>query len=159
MADPRLRRWAEVLVRYSVGVQPGDKFMIQSSPLAAPLIAEVYREALRVGAYPEVNINLPGLQEIFLREANEDQLKHISPIGKMVISEYNATLQIIAEENTRSLANADPSKQAIQAQAQHELLGIFMQRQSVGELKWSITLFPTNAYAQDAGMSLSDFSE
>ena len=159
MADPRLRRWAEVLVRYSVGVQPGDKFMIQSSPLAAPLIAEVYREALRVGAYPEVNINLAGLAEIFLQEANEDQLKCVSPIAKMVIDDYNATLQITAAENTRSLANADPAKQAIQAQAQHELLGTFMRRQSTGDLKWSITLYPTNAYAQDAGMSLSDFSE
>ncbi|HEY7350028.1 MAG TPA: aminopeptidase [Ktedonobacterales bacterium] len=159
MADLRLRRWAEVLVRYSVGVQPGDRFMIMSSPQAAPLVTEVYREALRVGAHPEVNINVPGLQEIFLKEANEDQLKDISPIAKMVISEFNATLQIIAEENTRSLANADPARQAMQQQAGRELIETFMRRQSVGDLKWSLTLYPTNAYAQDAGMSLADFSE
>ncbi|HEU5368706.1 MAG TPA: aminopeptidase, partial [Ktedonobacterales bacterium] len=159
MSDPRLRRWAEVLVRYSVGVKPGDKFIIMSSPQAAPLVKEAYREALRVGAHPEVVINVPGLQEIFLREANEEQLRYISPITKMVIGDYNATLQIIAEENTRALANADPARQALQAQAGHEIVETFMRRQAVGDLKWSLTLYPTNAYAQDAGMSLDEFTE
>jgi aminopeptidase len=159
MADPRLRRWAEVLVRYSVGVQPGETFMIMSSPQAGPLVAEVYREALRVGAHPHVLLNLPDLQEIFLREANEEQLKFVSPLAKLIVGQFNATLDIIAEENTRALAHADPAKQAMQAQAQHEIVETFMRRQSVGDLKWSLTLYPTNAYAQDAGMSLGDFTE
>jgi aminopeptidase len=159
MSDPRLRHWAEVLVCYSVGVQPGDTLMITSAPQAAPLVAEVYREALRVGAYPHVTMRLPGLQEILLREATEEQLKYISPIEELVMGQFNATLQILSEENTRAMAGADPAKQAIQARARHGLTETFMRRQSAGDLKWSVTLYPTNAYAQDAGMSLADFSE
>ncbi|HLW02317.1 MAG TPA: aminopeptidase [Ktedonobacterales bacterium] len=159
MADPRLRRWAEVLVRYSVGVKAGDKLAISGPPLAAPLLTECYREALRVGAYPDVISGVPGLQEIFLREANEEQLKYISPLQELVIGQFDATLQIMADENTRELAGADPARQAIQAQAHHSLVETFMRRQAVGDLKWSLTLYPTNAYAQDAGMSLADFTE
>jgi aminopeptidase len=159
MSDPRLRRWAEVLVRYSVGVEPGDTFMIASEPLAMPLVAEVYREALRAGAHPQVNIILMGLQEILLREGNEEQLKYISPLQELVFSQFDATLQIMASENTRALANADPAKQAIQAKSAHPLLETFMRRQSTGDLKWSLTLYPTHAYAQDAGMSLGEFTE
>jgi aminopeptidase len=159
MADPRLRRWAEVLVRYSVGVKPGDKFLINSTPLAAPLVAEVYRDALRIGAHPEVLISVPGLQEIYLQEANEDQLKYVSPMAEFLLGSYDATIEIMASENTRGLAGADPAKQALQAQAQHKLVETFLRRQATGELKWSVTLYPTNAYAQDAGMSLADFTE
>ncbi|HEY7358476.1 MAG TPA: aminopeptidase, partial [Ktedonobacterales bacterium] len=117
MSDPRLRRWAEVLVRYSVGVVPGDKFMINSAPAAAPLIKEVYREALRVGAHPHVNLGLPGLQEIFFKEASEEQLRYVSPIEEMVTGSFDATLAIGASVNTRALSNADPAKQAIASQA------------------------------------------
>ncbi len=159
MSDPRLRRWAEVLVRYSVGVQPGDTFAILGSPLAGPLLQECYREALRVGAHPLVLVNLPGLQEIFLSEANEEQLTYISPVQELIVGQFNATLQIMSDENTRSLANADPAKQAAQAKAAHGIAETFMRRQATGDLKWSLTLYPTNAYAQDAGMSLGDFSE
>ncbi len=159
MSDPRLRRWAETLVRYSVGIQPGDRFMINSMPQAAPLVAEVYREALRVGAHPFVSITLPNLPEILLREANEAQLSFVSPLEELVIHQFQATLNILAAENTRALANADPAKQALQAKARHGLTETFMRRQATGDLKWSITLYPTNAYAQDAGMSLEDFTE
>src|SRR5579859_4072493 len=159
MSDPRIRRWAEVLVHYSVGVQPGDLFIINSAPVAAPLVKEVYREALRVGAHPHVQISLPALQEVFLGEANEQQLAYISPMEELVMNRFNATLSIMASENTRALANADPKKQAIRTKAGHSLQETFMRRQATGDLKWSLTLYPTNAYAQDAGMSLGDFIE
>ena len=106
-----------------------------------------------------VLVNLPGLQEIFLSEANEEQLTYISPVQELIVGQFNATLQIMSDENTRSLANADPVKQAAQAKAAHGIAETFMRRQATGDLKWSLTLYPTNAYAQDAGMSLSDFSE
>jgi aminopeptidase len=35
----------------------------------------------------------------------------------------------------------------------------FMRRQATGELRWSITLFPTEAYAQDAEMSLREYED
>jgi aminopeptidase len=159
MADPRLQRWARTLVQYSVGVAPGDLFMISSTPAGAPLVKEVYREALKVGAHPYVQIGLPGLPEVLLGEGNEQQLSFVSPMEELVINQFNATLNILAAENTRSLANANPAKQALLSKARGPLQATFMRRQAAGELKWSVTLFPTNAYAQDAGMSLDDFSE
>jgi len=159
MTDPRLQRWARTLVQYSVGVASGDLLMITSTPAGAPLVKEVYREALKVGAHPHVVLGLPGLQEVLLAEANEQQLSFVSPMDELVMNQFNATLNILASENTRALANADPAKQAMLSKSRRGLTETFMRRQATGDLKWSITLFPTNAYAQDAGMSLDDFSE
>lgn len=133
--------------------------MILSAPAAAPLITEVYREALRLGAHPEVTLNMPGLLELLLREGSEEQLKDVSPVLQLINSQFQATLAILAVENTSELANADPAKQALRQQAQGPLNDLFRRREATGELKWSLTLYPTDAYAQDAGMSLEDFSE
>jgi aminopeptidase len=40
-----------------------------------------------------------------------------------------------------------------------ELMQVMMQRAATGEHRWVGTLFPTNAYAQDAEMSLSDYED
>ena len=51
MADPRLVKLAQVLVHYSLDIQSGDTFLIRSPFVAAPLVREVYREALQAGAH------------------------------------------------------------------------------------------------------------
>jgi len=47
----------------------------------------------------------------------------------------------------------------IRNQARREIMDLFMQRSAAGELRWVGTLFPTNAYAQDAELSLRDFED
>ena len=78
MPDPRLVKLAKVLVNYSIPVRAGDWFLITGNELSAPLIREAYREAIRVGAHVDTRISIDGLQEIFLKEANEEQLTHVS---------------------------------------------------------------------------------
>ncbi|MEJ2486430.1 MAG: aminopeptidase [Anaerolineales bacterium] len=45
MADPRLKKLADLLVNYSVKVKPGDWVSINSSVVALPLLKEVYQKA------------------------------------------------------------------------------------------------------------------
>lgn len=47
MTDIRLQRMAHTLVHYSLELKEGDRQVIEGGPLAAPLIYEVVREALR----------------------------------------------------------------------------------------------------------------
>ena len=42
MRDPRIEKLADVLVNYSVAIQPGDKVLIQGSVLGEPLLKAVY---------------------------------------------------------------------------------------------------------------------
>jgi aminopeptidase len=157
--DPRISRWAKTLVGYCLEMQPGQSLIINATPAAEPLVAEVYRETLRAGGHPIPQISLPSLTSIKLREANEEQLTWISPADRVLISQADATLAIGSETNTRSLASADPERQAVARRASHELQRMRSQRGASGDLRWCLTLFPTEAYAQDAGMSLSDFTE
>lgn len=159
MTDIRIQRMAQVLVCYSMGVKQGDRLAIQTSPLAAPLVREVVREALRAGAYPETFISVPGLREIMLKEGSDGQLSYVPPAFRMIIEEYETQLQIMADENTNNLSGVDPARIAFAQQAMRELAETYMRRTADKSLRWSIALFPTDAHAQDANMSRSDFED
>ena len=84
MTDPRLKRLADVLVNYSIKVQPGDWVYINSSVTALPLLEEVYRSVLKAGGNVTTNIYTDTLNETFYKEAKEAQLDWISPVAKQV---------------------------------------------------------------------------
>lgn len=157
MLDSRVAKLAEVLTSYSLDLQPGDKLLVQASTAAAPLVRAVYRLALDRGALPVVSVRLPGLDEILLREGSDDQLRFIDPIETFRANEVDAALSIGAAENTRSLSGVSPERQQLMARSRSQLRRHFAERAAAGEMKWSSTIFPTAAHAQDADMSLSDY--
>ncbi len=159
MPDPRHQKLAQVLVSYSLGIKPGDKLVIEGSYVAAPLVREVYREAIRAGAHIKTRIGVDGLGEIYFREASDEQLKYISELDRFEIDYYDAALSIWADVNTKGLSGVDPARMALASGAHVSLQKRYLERIGKGELSWCGTQFPTHANAQDAGMSLSDYED
>ncbi|MGC9469756.1 MAG: aminopeptidase [Anaerolineae bacterium] len=159
MIDERLSRLAKLLVDYSAEIKPNERVVINSEPAAAPLILAVYERALEVGAFPHISLTLPGQDEAFFRAAAKAQLADISPVQALFYEEYDVLLSIRASTNTRELNGVDPERQAMRRKALHPLRQRFMDRSATGELKWTATLFPTEAYAQEADMSLRDYED
>ncbi|HIH29687.1 MAG TPA: aminopeptidase, partial [Thermoplasmata archaeon] len=60
MIDKRLENLATILTRYSLNLKKNDLFVISGSHLAAPLIKEVYRQAIKMGAHPFTHIGSDG---------------------------------------------------------------------------------------------------
>jgi aminopeptidase len=159
MTDPRVARMANVLVHHSLGLRPDDLVVINGSTLAADLIRETYRLALHAGANPVVQTQLPGLAEILLPEGSDEQLASISPVEQILNERVDAELRIIAEENTKALSGVSGDRIRQFASARQSLRQNRMKRAAEGDLRWSLTLFPTQAHAQDAQMSLHDYQE
>lgn len=157
--DPRIVRWAKTLVSYCLMVQPGQSVLIVSTPAAEHLVAEVYRETLRAGGHPIPRIFLPELDRIAILEASDEQLAWIDPVERLLAQEVDCRLMIGAETNTRRMAGASSEKVAIRQRAYGELRQIRSLRSAADEEKWCGTLYPTEAYAQDAEMALADFQE
>jgi aminopeptidase len=157
MRDPRLEKLADVIVNYSVGVKPGQLVRISGPPIAHPLIVELYRKVLAAGGNPFVRCAPEELSEIFVKEAGEEQLKFVNPLGVFEYEKIDCSIGIWAEENTKALSNADPKKIGLSQAARKPLMDIFMKRAASGALKWSGTQFPCQAAAQDAEMSLAEY--
>lgn len=157
MDDPRIDALARVLVDYSAGVEPEQLVGINGGTAASPLLLALYRLVLERGAHPLLISRPAETDEIFYRLANEAQLTYISPISEALVEQTDAQINVLAQTNTKALSNVDPSKQAKRAGAAQRLQTRFMERTAQGELDWTLTLFPTPAYAQDAEMSLAEF--
>ena len=159
MRDPRLHKLAEVLVNYSVGVKPGQQVRINGASVAEPLIIELYRAVVRAGGNPLVRMTSDALQEIFYKNASDEQLKFFSPIAIHEIENIDASIGIWADENTKALTGCDPKKIGMAQAARKKYMEIFMNRAAEKTLRWSGTQYPTQASAQDAEMSLSEYED
>ena len=159
MADARLDTLSRILVDYSLDVQPGQLVTVSGSPLAAPLIRPVYRRILERGGYPLLQIALPGISEIFYGQANDEQLNFIRPDERIMPEMADAALSILSDANTKALSGVDPTRQQMARLARANLTKTYLERSAAGTLKWCVTLFPTEAFAQDAEMSLFDYEE
>ncbi len=157
MADPRLERLAKLVVRYSIDTKKDDEVLISAPAGAEPLALEMYREVLEAGGHPLMMGVFSKSQEIFFEEAKEHQLNYQSPYRKQMYENMNGLIGIMADANTRALSNVDPRKLAQVSAANTEIQRIFMERSAKKELKWCGLPYPTNAMAQEASMSLSEY--
>lgn len=159
MIDYRVKSLARLLVGYSLEINRGDLFMIKGTDLAAPLIREVFREALKTGAHPVTDVAIEGIDEIFLKEAAEHQLQHVPPLSRQMVATFDAVLNILGGYNPKALSGVDPRKMAASYRARSELTEIYLRRVANRELKACVTEYPTHASAQEAGMSLTEYAD
>ncbi|MFQ5914913.1 MAG: aminopeptidase [Nitrospinota bacterium] len=165
MPDPCVLRMARTLVRYSAEVKKGDVVRVFGGGEAAPLILEIFRECIGCGAHPYVQVGVPGLDEILLKEGSKSQLRFVQPVAMFEVKKVDVLISILSEVNTKRLTGTDPARQALAQQARKPLMNLFMKRSALherggpGGLRWTLTLWPTQAYAQDAEMSLEEYSD
>jgi len=148
-----IQRWADLLAGYSLTVQPEQTILIAGPVSAQALLEACYKAVLARGAYPRLDVALPGLGTHFLREASEEQLGHLSPIALYEARHADGFMRILGDTNTRAATAVDPAREARAMRAREPL------RREVLRRPWTLTLFPTNAYAQDAEMSLADYEQ
>jgi aminopeptidase len=159
MADARTETVARILVDYSVDIQPGEFVAITGSPEGAPLILAVYQRVLERGGHPWLKLDLDESAEIFFKYASNEQLDFLPAVEKQLVEDADANVGIWTQVNTKALSNVAPEKQSRARAARRPLMERFMERAAQKELKWTGTVYPTPAFAQDAEMSLREFED
>ena len=160
VADPRIERLAAVLVDYSTRVREGDLVLIDADLPGAPLVGPLYRRVLEAGGHPHIRTEpIDGEAETLLQEGTDTQIEWLNPARMNDIERADVRIAVEAHSNTRALTGVDPARQALRARARRPLLNRYFERAAAGELRSVVTLYPTNAAAQDADMSLSDYED
>lgn len=159
MLNPMLKKYAKVLVDYSVEVKKGDEVLIQGAAVAEPLIKALYVRTLQKGAHPIVIPTLEEQDELFFEYASKDQLEYQSPYQKYIIENIDASIGILAHYNTKGKTNVDPNKMKTRSLANKEIMEIHMKRAAEGDLNWTLCQYPTSADAQEAKMALHEYED
>ncbi len=159
MSDPRTAKLADVLVNYSTKVQPGEWVGILGDVAALPLLREVYSAVVKAGGNPTLLLSDEAMRREFYRYANDEQMNWLDPTMSLYLDKADVYIRVNAPTNTRAMSNIDPKRVRQVASAQGGWLETRMRRASEGSFKWVGTLFPTEALAQDAGMSLEEYED
>jgi len=159
MRDPRIEALARVVVNYSLELEEGQTFLISGGAVAGPFLQALYEETLRAGANPVLDLSLEGTQPAFYELASDAQIDWVSPVQRWGFTEADARVRVLSETNVRELSSIPPERQTRRQKATHPYMQKMMERSAAGELRWNVTLFPTNAYAATAGMSLRQFED
>jgi len=165
MPDPRHSKLADVIVRYSTAVKRGDLVCISGEAIAMPLIREIYAGVLKAGGHPYWMPRSEELQELHVELAGEEQLRFVSPIETHRVNTIDVFISVWSDLNTKFLGRMDPARVAMLQSARKPIMKTFMERAAKamqgepGGLRWCGTLYPTNAAAQDAEMSLRQYED
>jgi aminopeptidase len=159
MRDPRAENLAKILVGYSTAVKAGEVVSIDGEIGAEPLLRAIYEEVLKAGAHPILNVGLDGLAAIYYEQASDEQLEWISPHMEWTVDKADVRIGIGASANTRELSAIPPERQTRRQTATGPVLNRMMERSAAGDFRWCYTLYPTNAYASEAQMSLADYED
>ncbi len=161
LTDPRVTKFAKILVNYSAKAKKGERALIVSDWLARPLALEVYKELLRAGVV-EILVHFEVDEQVLSRSYNEfseSYLKLAKPfqinafpkLGEQITKGIDLWFRLYAQTNTRGFANIDSSKITQRTKIIKPLID-----HRVEKTKWVLTEFPTEATAQDADMSLAE---
>ncbi|MDQ3877633.1 MAG: aminopeptidase [Actinomycetota bacterium] len=159
MRDQRIDKVADILVEYSMGIKKGELVQIRGPYVAEPLILAIYERCLKAGAYVILRPTIPQAEPIFFNTAGDEQLEFLWPVEQWLMDNLDASFGIIAATNTRQLTNVDPARQILASKARKPLMDTYMKRTAAGDYRWNLTMFPTDALAMEAEMSLSEYEE
>ena len=164
LVDPRVTKQAEVLVNYSTKAKKGDSALIVADWQARPLVLAVYKELIKAGAI-EVRVHFEvdeqvisrsynEFSEIFLKYAKPFQIKAYPKIADEELKNIDCWYRLYALSNTRGFSNIDPRLISERSKVIRPLID-----NRVLNTRWVITNFPTEAQAQEAEMSLSEYED
>ena len=146
-----------MLVHYCLEIKKGEKLYITTTTLAEPLLREVYREAIRAGAMVDYQMTFREQHKIFIAEANDQQLDYVNPAYQEMMQTYDAYLVIRAPFNVREDQSNAAEKTSRRQAALNVVNQIYSERIADRSLKRCLCQYPTQAAAQEAGMSLEEY--
>ena len=154
MRDERLAKLARLLVGYCVEAGEGEQVLVAGGAPAEPLIKEVYARLLDAGAIPIPQVALPGMQELFFEHAREIHYEKTPPVVYSIYEGVDAVITIMSPYNTRALAGVDPLRQQALAKRDKGVQEMILDKD-----RWTLTLYPTQALAQESEMGLDEYEE
>lgn len=160
MRTELLEKYAALLVNYCLEIKEGDKVFIQTTTLAEPLLREVYRAAIAAGAHNvEYDMIFRGRNNIFMRSASDAQLDTVSPFYEKAMRDFDAYLFIRAPFNLREEAHTEGGRSKRRSAALSAVSKVYAERTACRDLRRNLCQYPTDAAAQEAGMSLEDYTD
>ena len=145
-------RYAQLLCEWCLRPEPGDQVVVATTTLAAPAVLALQRALLERDAYPLLRVRLPETEEVFFDAVGDRVLDAPGSLELAEAEQTQASVRIEAPHDTRALAEVDPTLLTRFAAARAPVREAAMRR------RWCVSIWPTPALADQAGMSLAEYA-
>jgi aminopeptidase len=154
-----LEKYAHLLINYSLNLSEGDKLYVSSTTLAEPLLNALYKVAVKTGVYVEYNMTFEHMYQTLIDEGTDSLIDTIPIFQQKAIHEFDAYLVIRAPHKTieEDIIKKDKSKR--RSNAIKPMFEVYNERTTNGSLKRCLCQYPTQAAANDASMTLEEYSK
>ena len=147
-----LARYADAIVRASVGVEKGDTLVVQGEPEHRELLVAVAESAYRAGAqFVDVVTADPLVMRARLLHGNDDALGALSPWSRRryreVSGPHGALVHIAGEGEIGYLDGVPPERIATDYSRLAKKVGFLRRAQLNMESRWAIAAWPTDHWA------------
>jgi aminopeptidase len=158
--NPRIRKFAEILLNHSTDVSESDNvYLLATSLESLPLFREVRRQIIRKGAFPhehllyDSQIGSDSMDYDWVEHASEEQLEHNSEAKLREMKQMDAYIRIGGQDNYQELSNISSDKVSSAVKGGEKI------KEERFDKDWATTRYPTTGLAQSAGMSKSELEE
>jgi aminopeptidase len=144
---------AEILVNWSTQVQEGEMVLIIAYPESYDLVMAIAGEVAKKKASYLVLMESDEILHRYLDYADNQTLSLFPRHYKSALETSDVVIWISAPRAINVLADVSTEKLALRARTREPLFGLHLSK------KWCDTLHPCNALAQQAGMTLDEYSD
>lgn len=156
MVDSRIDILAKNLIRFSCGLKPGEKVLIESIGGNEPLTQALIREAYDAGGVPFVWLGDKSVDRALLLGCTDEQLKLRAELDTEMMSRMQAYIGIRGGSNASELSDVP---QAQVERNQRMYWEPVHSKIRVPKTKWVILRYPHPSMAQLADMSTEAFED
>lgn len=153
------QRLARLACEYSVTLKKGDVLLIKGNTHSLPLIQAIYKHALQLGALPYVEMDFTDSDYMLYKHGDPEVITKLTPWAENMYHNLNALITIFCTGNSNALKNIDHDVFGKRQAEIRKIRKIRHTREAEGLFKWTIVPYVNEALAQNAGMSLEEYSD
>jgi aminopeptidase len=151
MIDPTA--FAALICDWCIDARERDQVLVRATPPGLPLVHALHGALLDRGAWPLERFSPLAFGDDFYRHARDLHLDEFAPLDLAEAQAADALISIDAPLNTQALAGVDPALITRASRGRSPV------QEAQLKLRWCGTLWPTPALAQQARMSLADYTQ
>jgi aminopeptidase len=152
MIDPRYKKLANLLVRYSTALQKGELVLLDMIDVPDEFAIELMRAVRAVGAIPLIETRHTRITRESLRGVNNRQAAVMRDVEMFRMKKVQAYIAIRGSANASESSDVGADRMALYSKTLRPV-----QNYRVNKTRWVVLRWPTPSMAQGASMSTEAF--
>ena len=152
MTDPRYKKLAQLLVRYSTRLKKSDRILLELIDVPDDFSIELIRAARAAGATPVIEVRHTRLNREMVRQTNDRHAGLLRELELFRMKKMQAYIAIRGSDNANENADVPSERMALYSRITRPVIN-----HRVNKTRWCVLRWPSPSMAQGAGMSTEAF--